>query len=259
MQVGLMTNPAQPAVDEITWAARHGITVVDVDMAAPHAALESTDWRAVGAAAADHGVMLIGHAAAYLPVENPSPLVRQAALDELRRSVDASQAMGATLVTTGFRGWPAHLSEHGGYEYARQLYGILVKHGQERGVEVALENSADNSHQLKYFREIFQRVPGLRLLLNIGHGNVETAQSMTRHYLFALADRLVHVHMSDNDGRSDARLPFGAVPAGIDVRQELQTLRSFSYDGTITLDMAGDRRWLLACAEQVRELWPQVQ
>ena len=30
MQVGLMTNPAQPAVDEITWAARHGFTVVDV-------------------------------------------------------------------------------------------------------------------------------------------------------------------------------------------------------------------------------------
>ena len=54
MQVGLMTNPAQPVVDEITWAARHGFTVVDVEMAAPHAALESTDWRAVGAAAREH-------------------------------------------------------------------------------------------------------------------------------------------------------------------------------------------------------------
>lgn len=258
MRVGLLSDPRQKPEHEIDWAARHGFEVVDMVMAAPDAALESTDWRAVGAAARAQNITLIAHSADYLPVENPSPLVRQAALDELRRSVDAAQAMGAALLTTRFRGWPAHLEEQAGYEYTRQLYTILVKHGEDRGVAVALENRADNTHQLKYFREIFQRVPGLKLHFNIGHGHVETAQSMTRHYLFALADRLTHVHISDNDGRRDARLPFGATPGGIDLLRELQALRSFSYDGVITLDMAGARRWQIACAEQLRTLWPQA-
>jgi sugar phosphate isomerase/epimerase len=259
MKIGILTDPTRPLDAELAWAAEHGFDVVDVDMSAPAAALERTDWRAIGATARAHALSLIAHAAAYLPVENPSPLVRQAALDELRRSIDAAKLMGAPLLTTRFRGWPAHLDEQAGYEYTRQLYGILVKHGQEQGVAVALENSADNSHQLKFFREIFQRIPDLKLHLNIGHGHVDTAQSMTRHYLFALADRVVHVHISDNDGSSDARLPFGATPEGIDLLRELQALRSFNYDAAITLDMAGDRRWQLACADLLREVWPQAE
>ncbi|MEZ4716268.1 MAG: hypothetical protein R2851_09290 [Caldilineaceae bacterium] len=120
-------------------------------------------------------------------------------------------------------------------------------------MDVALENSADNSHQLKYFREIFQRAQAGAETApeHRPRQRGDCAEHDALHYLFALADRLVHAHMKDNDGRSDARLPFGAVPDGIDVRHELQTLRSFSYDGTITLDMAGDRRYSWR-AEQVR-------
>jgi sugar phosphate isomerase/epimerase len=121
---------------------------------------------------------------------------------------------------------------------------------------VALENSANNKHQLKYFREIFFRLPGLKLAFDIGHGNINTARSMTRDYGFALADRLVHVHLSDNDGSADDRLPFGApITGGIALRHELQGLKDFRYDGTITLEIEGDPRWLLAASERVREEW----
>lgn len=259
MRVGGLTNPMHDLAKEIDWLAGHGFDLVDLVMEAPGAAVEQVDWPAMGAQCRDRGVAPICHAAAYLPVESPSPLVRQAALDELRRSVDAAQAAGAAICTLRFRGWPSHMPEAAGYEYCRQLYGIVVKHGQERGVQVALENRAENAHQLKYFREIFHRVPDLKLLLNIGHGNVGTAQSMTRDYLFALADRLVHVHISDNNGARDDRLPFGAPGSGgINLLRELQTLRSFQYDAGISLDMAGDRRWQVTCAEILRAAWVQA-
>ncbi len=42
---------------------------------------------------------------------------------------------------------------------------------------------------------------------------------------------------------------------GLDWHWELRTLRSFNYDGPITIDVAGDRRWLLGSANLIRELW----
>ena len=132
----------------------------------------------------------------------------------------------------------------------------MISHGAERGVQVALENSIRQAHQLKYFREIFFRLPQLRLLYDIGHSNVQTVKSMTRDYLFALADRLSHVHLSDNAGQADEHLPLGAPKSGgIDLARELRELRNFNYNGTITVQVFGDRRWLLASAQMVRELW----
>ena len=256
MQLACMNNPNADLLGEIAWIAANGFPVIDLTLEAPGAALERTDWRAVRRALDDSGLGVVCHSAPYLPIGNPSPLVRQAALDELRRSLDAAQLLGATVCGMHFDGWPRHLSDGEGYEFYRQMLTILVRHGDDRGVALALENSPRNEHQLKYFREIFQRVPGLRLLLDVAHVNIKTARSLTRDYLFALADRLAHVHMSDNDGTSDGHLPLGAPPrGGIHPLQDLRDLRTFRYDGTITLQVFGDRRLLLDSARLVRELW----
>ncbi len=259
MRIGAMNNPRAPLVDEIRWIAANGFDYIDLAIEAPGATFENTDWVAIRRLLDDVGIGVICHAAPYYPIENPSPIVRQAALDELRRCIDAAQIVGATLCTTHFRGWPTYLSEQAGYEFYRQLLEILVRHGVERNVAVALENSADNRHQLKYFREIFHRLPGLKLLFDIGHGNINTAKSMTRDYLFALADRLAHIHISDNDGTSDTHLPIGAPRrGGIDLTHELRGLRSFRYDATITVEVFGAHDLLLHSAAKVREQWSLV-
>lgn len=259
MQLGIRTDPNRDPAEEIGWAAAHNFDYVDLSLAAPRAALETTDWQRVAQVIRDSGVGVIAYAGPDYVIDNPSPAIRQAALNELRRCIDAAAIVGAPLLTTRFLGWPAFLDEAAGYEYYRQLYEILLAHGRERGVTVALENSPQNEHQLKWFRELFHRLPELKLLYNVGNGNVDTRQSMTRSYLFALADRLVQVHVSDNDGRRPDRLPLGApATGGLYWQREFQTLRSFAYDGPITLDIAGDRRWLMGSAEMVRELWPQA-
>jgi sugar phosphate isomerase/epimerase len=259
MRLGVMNDPRRPLMSEIEWIAKHGFDYIDLTLEAPGAALENTDWRNVRFALEQLGLGVVCHTAPYLPIENPSPLVRQAALDELRRSIDAAHILNASLCTTHFRGWPTHLSDAAGYEYYKQMYEILIRHGAEQGVAVALENGTDNRHQLKYFREIFHRLPGLKLLFDIGHGNVNTAKSITRDYLFALSDRLAHIHISDNGGQTDDHLPIGAPKrGGIDLAHELRGLRSFGYDAGITVEVFGDRRWLIASADLIREIWAVV-
>lgn len=259
MQIGVMNDPQRPLLEEIAWIAAHGFDYIDLTLEAPAAAPETTHWPEIARALNGAGLEVVCHAAPYLPIESPSPAVRQAALDDLRRCADIAKLLGAPLCTTHFRGWPAYLSEADGYEYYRQLFSILIRHGEAQGVQIALENSPDNRHQLKHFREIFHRLPQLKLLFDIGHGNIKTAKSMTRDYLFALADRLVHVHLSDNDGQGDDHLPIGAPRrGGIDLLHELRGLRSFRYEGKITLEVFGDRRWLLASADLLRETWPRA-
>lgn len=259
MQVGAMNNPRLKLLSEIQWIATNGFDFIDLTLEAPGAALENTDWAAVQSATTDTGLQVVCRAAPHLPLDSPSPAIRQAALDEVRRSIDVAQQLGAKLCTTSFRGWPAHLTEVQGYEYYRQLYTILLKHGEQAGVQVALENRPQNEHQLKWFREIYQRLPTLQLAYNVAHGNVQTVQSMTREYLFALADRLAHVRVSDNDGQQNNHLPFGApVQGGLDWLRELRTLRSFRYDGSITVEVLGERRWLVACSELLREWWTEA-
>jgi sugar phosphate isomerase/epimerase len=259
MQVGAMNNPRQDVFKELEWFAQNGFDYIDLTIEAPATATESTPWRQVAQAIKDAGLGVVTHSAPYLPIHNPSPLVRQAAVDELRRTIDAAQIVGASLCTMHYMGWPDYLSDQDGYEFYRQMLTILVQHGEERGVAVAMENGLDNRHQHKYFREIFHRVPGLKLLYDVGHGNLAVSKSMLREYLFSLSDRLAHIHMSDNNGIEDLHLPFGApMHGGIDLPQSLRTLRSFHYDGTITVEVFGDRRWLLESARLLRELWEEA-
>jgi len=254
-----MNHPRRNVFEEIARIAAAGFDFIDLTIEEPATAPARSDWPAVRRAVEEAGLAVVAHAAPYLPLDNPSPLVRQAALDELRRTLDAAATLGAPLCTTHFVGWPAFLEEDAGYEFYRQALTILLRHGAEQGVQVTLENGADNRHQLKYFREIFYRLPDLRLTFDIGHGNIKTARSMTRDYLFTLNDRLRHVHISDNDGTSDGHLPFGAATGGgINLTHELRTLRSFNYDGTITLQVFGHERWLHASAELLRARWKEA-
>ncbi len=259
MQIGAMNDPQRNVFEEIRWFAVNGFDFIDLTIEAPATPTESTPWQDVARTVQESGLGVICHTAPYLPIENPSPLVRQAALDELRRSVDVAKLVGASLCTMHFMGWPHYLTDQEGYEFYRQMLEILVRHAEDRGVSVAMENGLNNKHQHKYFREIFQRVPGLKLLYDIGHGNLATAKSMLREYLFSLNDRLAHIHLSDNNGVEDLHLPLGApIYGGLNLAQNMQTLHSFGYDGTITLEVFGDRRLLLYSVERLREAWAET-
>jgi sugar phosphate isomerase/epimerase len=256
MRVGIVNAPGRALVDDITWVAANGFTLYDVTIGVQGARTEQVNWHTVAVLLREKNLSVICRAGDDLPVENSSPIVRQAALDELRRTLDVAQILGATLCTLPFKGWQAEWNEGAGYEAWKQLLQILVRHGAERGVAVAVENGLNNMHQLKYLREIFKRVPEAGLALDVGRLNINTARGLTRDYLFAFAERLRHVRVGDNDGSADQQLPFGAPrTGGIDLAEALRELKAFGYKGDITLAVAGDRRWLSGCRDLVEAIW----
>lgn len=260
MKLGIVNNPRRSLFDEVQWIAERDFQYLDLLLEAPCAAVESVDWRQIADALKDADLAVVCQTPHYLPLNNPSPIVRQAALDEVRRAIDVAQLLEAPLLTLTFPGWPDHLSERSGYEFIEQMLGVLISHGQARQVDIALENSPQNQHQLKYFREIFHRQPDLKLTYDIGHGNVLTAATHTgRDYLFALSQHLAHVHLSDNNGLSDDHLLPGAPDSGgIDLDWEIRNLKNFRYGDSITLEIGGDRRWVVAFAALFRSEWQRI-
>lgn len=257
MKIGAMTNPQRDLLEDLRQIAAEGFDYADITLEAPKAEPDQIDVQAVRRLLEELGMGVVCHAAPYLPVHNPSALVRRAALDELRRSLDTAAGLGARLLTTHYVGFPGFWPEATGYELYAQLYRLLCAEAAQRGLLVAMENGHRNAHQLKHFREIFARCPDLTLLLDVGHANIDVPKNQTREYLFSLADRLAHVHLSDNDGTADQHLPLGApAKGGVSWRRVAADLKSFGYDGTVTLEVfAGERSYRQDSAARWRRWW----
>ncbi len=255
VQFGAMNDPRAPIVEQATLFATMGFDYLDLTIEEPCASPHTTDWKHVRDCLASLHLGVVAHTGPYLPITNPSARVREAAYAELRASVDVAAFVGARVCTMHFLVWPRYQSFEDGVSMYAQELGALVAYGLSQGVQVAIENSPHNLHQLKPIRELLHRISDLKLLYDIGHGNVNTPKSLTRDYLFDLRDRLVHVHLSDNDGTSDAHLPPGTpMRGGLDIAQEIQTLQKFNYNQTVTLEIFGQRMWLKAALDFMRQL-----
>ncbi|MCO6449647.1 MAG: sugar phosphate isomerase/epimerase [Caldilineales bacterium] len=256
MHIGAANNPRYDPFDEIRWIAAQGFDYIDFVLAAPLASPERLDVPGLRALLDELGLKIILRASPDLPVSHPSQRIRQAALDELRAGIDLASSLGARLMVTRFMHWPDWLSDDAGVELYGQLYDILYRHGSERQVVVAMENHSTNAHQLKRLRNIMARVPDLYVAVNVGHANLNVPKNQTREFLFDMGERLIHAYLSDNDGVTNGHLPLGSPQqSGVDWRREVGNFRSFGYDRTFTLDIRGDRRWLLASRDYFRSLW----
>jgi sugar phosphate isomerase/epimerase len=109
------------------------------------------------------------------------------------------------------------------HHFTRRLK-MLCRYGESRGVKIAIENNViaqfgliDGENRLalgadaRGLAEIFDRVPydGLGLLLDVGHAKVNrhTIGAGVNELVETFGDRILAVHVSDNDGKEDQNLP----------------------------------------------------
>lgn len=110
----------------------------------------------------------------------------------------------------------------------------LLNRASELEVRVALENTYEWDTSL--FEEIFERVqnPALGMCLDTGHatcfGKVEPAEWSRR-----FAERISHIHCSDNDGRDD--LHWGLGKGVVNFEKLLRPLRQIGSFATVTFEV----------------------
>jgi sugar phosphate isomerase/epimerase len=252
MQLGLMNNPGRDPMLEISRIAKLGFDFVDLTLEPPQARVDTLNLGRIRAALTDRNLSVIGHTAYYLPFASAYDSIHQAAIEEAVQCLNFFAELGVSAMNVHVDSRaPGHSPDWIRQRNIAAYTAILVK-AQELGLTLMVENGEGDDAD--YFAPIFEAIPDLGLHLDIGHANINTRKSHAPAFLSRFGDRLKHVHLSDNKGRSDDHLAIGA--GSIDWKKELKALKATGYDGTITLEVFyGDSELITYSRDKVRTIW----
>ena len=90
------------------------------------------------------------------------------------------------------------------------------------------------------FKQVFKVFPGLKLCLDTGHANIgDPHQKRLVRFVKQFADKIGHVHISDNRGKKDDHFAVGL--GTVNFQDFLKQLKLTGYDDTITLEIFSEK------------------
>ena len=258
MLIGAMNHPGHPVVEEIEWLAAMNLDFLDLTLEPPRAAVWNLNLPAIRAALDKHGLKVVGHTAYYLPFASPFESLRQAAIEEAKRCLEAFATIGVAWMNVHpDRYAPLHERD---YLVQRNLQTLneLLAAGRDLGVGLMIENLPGEFSTAPLLRQILDPLPELGLHLDIGHANLNVTANTADELIAAFASRLRHVHLHDNKGgAADLHLPLGC--GNIDIRRHVRALKASGYDGTITLEVfTSDSFYLAHSRDVLRRMWDEA-
>ncbi|MDQ6832356.1 MAG: sugar phosphate isomerase/epimerase [Chloroflexota bacterium] len=257
MRIGMMNNPARDPLHEIQWAAENGFDFIDLTLEYPKTGADVVESAAIRAMLDETGVGVVGHTAWYLPFASPVPRLREAAVAEVESAFPHFMAAGAILVNV--HPDPGRRTVGIGVEQIREwnvvAFARLAASAQAHGLRLMIENIPEHFATVADLCTLLDAHLTIGFHLDIAHAQVRG--NRTHEFLTAFTERLVHIHLSDNSGRSDDHLPLGT--GRLDWKRLVRALKRTGYDGTITLEVfSDDRDYLLTSQRKLRAIWDQA-
>ncbi len=198
------------------------------------------------------------------PEENPvSPdaNIRAAALDRLKKAIDACQAAGVTHLCGPIHSALGEFTGEGRteqeWERAQEVLGKAAEHAQQAGVTLVVEylnrfecyflNCAEDC--ARFTREVNH--PNLKMMYDTFHANIE--EKSISNAVQACKDQLVHVHISENDRSTPGE-------GGVNWDASFAALKEAGYDGWFVIEAFGLALPELAAATRIwRRMFPSEE
>jgi sugar phosphate isomerase/epimerase len=143
-------------------------------------------------------------------------------------------------------------SEQEGVAWQLESLREIIPAAADLGVRIMYEPVDSDHDRPEHLEAILDALPDLLCHLDLGHCNLHgrSPAAMIRRF----AARLHHIHLHDNDGRSDLHLPPGT--GNIDWPAVVKALVGVGYDRTITLEVfSRDRDYVLLAKRKIEALW----
>lgn len=190
-------------------------------------------------AAKSHSLTYSVHAPfADINIGSPIKPLLNASLKRLKQSLNNASAIDAKL-------WVFHPAQRTGisqfypdadFKYMCRSIEQLYGQAEELGVNIALENLPGKYWFLMSTPEEFRRMYKetnlpVGITLDLGHANLE---GQIQPFINELADKIVHIHASNNDGSDDQHN--GVDDGNIDYVQFTTSLKKIGYDKTIVVE-----------------------
>jgi sugar phosphate isomerase/epimerase len=175
---------------------------------------------------------------ADINIASPSKSMLDASMKRLKQSMAYANALDAKL-------WVFHPGAKTGigqfypgadWEQNSQSIKELCETSEELGLNIALENlpakyyffMSKAEDFVKFYRET--NLP-VGVVMDLGHANLE---GQIEPFFNMLADKIIHIHASDNDGVEDQH--FGIGQGKIDWNWFAQTIKKLGYDKNVIVE-----------------------
>lgn len=263
MKYGAMNSPLEPIKDEIKAIAELGFDYLELTLDAPnaHYTLVLKEKNEIRSLLADQNLDLVCHLPTFVYTADLTPSIRKASVEEMIRSIETAAEIGANKAVLH----PPYLSGLGGFvpelsmEYAYESLEKITGAGSSAGITLCAENMPPDCgifYKPDEFEGLFRRFPELHFTFDTGHANIggDPKSRKAIGFIERYGDRLEHLHVSDNRGRSDDHLPPGA--GRIDFKAIIKALKKIGFDGTATFEIfTPDRNYLRWGRDRFKSLW----
>lgn len=182
----------------------------------------------------EYGIFYLAH---YPNEDNPVDprVLEERFLPKIKKLLEVSQDLKITKGTLHFwmdKRWAAPSLIPAKIAVLSQL----VSFAAEKGIVLCLENLTERYDS---FSEVFDSIPGLRMTMDIGHGELLSKENTSLGFIRNLFSKIAHVHVHDNLGgkgvEDDLHLPLGE--GKVDYPRILTLLKERGYQSTMTMEV----------------------
>lgn len=258
MRFGAMNNPMVEVTEEIASFSELGFDFIDLTLEPEQTYSATVNVDKVANALERGGMFAVGHTAWYLPIASPFPEFRELALRELERCLRVFQDLGVHKMNVHphLRA-PLH-DEEWVIAQNTDMIARLADFAAERDILIVVENMPGFS-RVPQMKPLLEAVPNAKLLIDVGHANLDTPYNRAEELLSNFGHRLGHIHVSDNrGGHDDLHLPLGV--GNINWLQIVRLIKNTGYDDTTTIEVFGDDDdYLTMSLRKIKYLWDNAE
>ncbi len=171
-------------------------------------------------------------------IASPNAILRRTILKRLEKSLFYARQLECRLWVfhSGKRTGVSHLYPGSDWQLNIESIGTLLKTARQHGVDIAIENLPEPFPFLMKSVEDFSRFydefdDELGIVLDVGHAHIN---QQVRNFINRFPQKIVHVHVSDNDGTSDAHLGIGC--GTINWEDVAEAFKKVNYGEVIMLE-----------------------
>ena len=175
---------------------------------------------------------------AGINIATPSSALRRAVLKRLEHSIVVAGQLDCRfwLFHPGSRTGLSHFYPGTDWQLNLESVRALLKVARREGIEIAIENIPEPFPSLmksvEDFRRFYEELDGdIGMVLDVAHANLN---NQIQDFIKQFSKRIVHIHVSDNNGASDMHLGIGQ--GNIDWNAFAKLVKEADYSNIIMIE-----------------------
>jgi sugar phosphate isomerase/epimerase len=171
-------------------------------------------------------------------IATPNPVLRRAVLKRLTKSITIAGQLDCRLwlFHPGSRTGLSHIYPGKDWQLNLESVHTLLETARREGVEIAIENTPEPFPSLMKSVDDFHRFyeeldDNIGMVLDVAHANLN---NQIQDFIQQFSKKIVHMHVSDNNGISDMHLGIGH--GNIDWKNVAKMVKTADYSDLIVIE-----------------------